>query len=93
MLIEKFNNLETLPWRQPKNNFQIKSNKVVCEKCNRVGHSTDQCWGKCTVCKKFGHKANKCFLKGKEEAAKLALKDKKREKKKKKKIKYCGKES
>ena len=37
--------------------------RKVCKDCKRVGHSTADCWGKCSFCGRFGHKSEVCRTK------------------------------
>ena len=57
-----------------------------CSKCNRSGHTQDECWGACKWCKKLNHPSDRCFNKPKEEEtvekANKAQKKKKKTKKK-----------
>merc|ERR1711893_405978 len=56
---------------QPRKGYsKVPSSKQVnkqCSKCNRSGHSQDECWGACKWCKKLNHPSYRCFSKPKEE--------------------------
>ena len=58
-----------------------------CGKCDLKGHTSEECWGKCTYCGKFNHRSKRCFFKDapKEDKTEKANKAQNKQKKKKKK--------
>ena len=59
-----------------------------CSKCDRAGHTQEECWGTCKWCKKTNHPSDRCFNKPKDEDnVEKVNKTKKKPNKKKKKAK------
>ena len=62
-----------------------------CSKCNRTGHTQEECRGTCKWCKKTNHPSDRCFNKPKdEEDVEKVNKTKKKPNKKKKKAKKAA---
>ena len=38
-----------------------------CTKCDRPGHTQEDCWGSCKWCKKTNHPSERCFNKPKDD--------------------------
>ncbi|CAH0730247.1 unnamed protein product, partial [Brenthis ino] len=44
----------------------VKSNKVTCNKCNKIGHYAKNCNSKqCSICKKYNHEEKNCYFRNK----------------------------
>ena len=74
--------------QQPRKGYsKVTSSKASkqCSKCNRSGHSQEECWGACKWCKKLNHPSDRCYNKPKEDESveKVNKTHKKKNKKKK----------
>ena len=56
-----------------------------CGKCDAKGHTSDDCWGKCTYCCKFNHRSERCFFKDAQKKEKVEKANKAQNQKQKKK--------